>query len=64
MLNFVILLLTKQDISTTEKMQKGRELKAKETMNGEPRKRKKEEKERWRMIQSSWGLIVCSECLV
>jgi hypothetical protein len=41
MLNFVILLLTKHDISTTEKSKKGRELKTKQTMNRELRRRKR-----------------------
>ncbi len=42
MMNFVILLLTKHDISTTERKQKGREImKAKESLNREPRRRRK-----------------------
>ncbi len=37
-------MLTKQDISTIEKSEKGRELKAKQTMKREPRRRKKKKK--------------------
>jgi hypothetical protein len=56
-------LLTKQDISTTEKKQNREGIESKTDNEQGTKKKKKEEEERRRMIQSSWGLIVCSECL-